>query len=89
MKTVAIVFLAVLVVSVVQAGVVHSENRLGAEKRNYWCPNPLPIKCIRRQDKCCLDSDCGLGKVCCNESCGNTCREAVSYPTRGREAAIC
>ncbi|CAL1261992.1 unnamed protein product [Larinioides sclopetarius] len=74
MKAVFVVFLAVLVLAAVQAD---------------WCPSPPPIRCIRRQNKCCQDSDCGVGNLCCNEPCGNICREPVDYPTRGRKGMIC
>ncbi|KAF8770516.1 U15-lycotoxin-Ls1a like protein [Argiope bruennichi] len=74
MKTVVIIFFAVMVLTVVEAD---------------WCPNPEPKVCVRRQNKCCRDAECGVGNLCCNESCGNICRQPVDYPTSGRKGEIC
>ncbi|CAL1262092.1 unnamed protein product [Larinioides sclopetarius] len=50
----------------------------------YYCPQQPNIVCIRAQNQCCKDSDCGNGQFCCSENCGNVCHSPVTKRTNGR-----
>ncbi|GBO02509.1 hypothetical protein AVEN_43959-1 [Araneus ventricosus] len=47
------------------------------------CPGRPPIRCFHGIDKCHSSAECPADMLCCAESCGNTCRDPVPYPTDG------
>ncbi|GFU26674.1 hypothetical protein NPIL_628871 [Nephila pilipes] len=69
MKLTAVIILIVVVMSVVQA--------------NY-CPMMSLDRCFRSSNKCCQDSDCEEGKICCQEFCGNTCQSPADEESDGK-----
>ncbi|GIY25293.1 hypothetical protein CDAR_244013 [Caerostris darwini] len=69
MKLIIVLLLTVLALSAVQA--------------NY-CPRLSDTRCFRAINKCCNDSDCGEGQLCCQEFCGNTCQPSEDEETNGR-----
>ncbi|GFY37988.1 hypothetical protein TNIN_162201 [Trichonephila inaurata madagascariensis] len=68
MKVAFVILLMVVVITVVQA--------------NY-CPQKSNVACFQTINKCCQDSDCKDGELCCFELCGNTCHPPVDEETNG------
>ncbi|GFU26675.1 hypothetical protein NPIL_628881 [Nephila pilipes] len=71
MKPIAVLLLMLVVISAVQAA--------------NFCPRMPDYVCIQAVNECCEDLDCEDGEICCQENCGNKCREPVAERTNGEE----
>jgi hypothetical protein len=54
-----------------------SEAQAQAQQELY-CPETKPEVCAFGFNKCCSDTDCPSGQLCCNENCGNECQWSTS-----------
>ncbi|KAG8194124.1 hypothetical protein JTE90_003061 [Oedothorax gibbosus] len=54
------------------------------EAQDGYCPQRYTYVCVRSITQCCSNADCGVGRICCKENCGNTCYDPVDVKTDGK-----